>query len=95
VTKRESTCPQGDSPVTILDIEEEEKCFLSQVYESWLWNRMLEHLIFDKLIKANEKEEGRDLPKVIKLSDPICKHFQIGKKTRVRLKKRSIPQLNH
>jgi hypothetical protein len=38
------------------------------------------------LIKANEKEEVRDLPKVINPSDSICKHCQIGNKTRFRLK---------
>ena len=44
------------------------------------------HLIFENLIKANEKEAVRDLSKVIMPSDYICKHCQIGKKTRVRLK---------
>ena len=44
------------------------------------------HLIFDNLIKSNKKEAIRDLPKVIKPSDSICKHFQIGNQTRVRFK---------
>jgi hypothetical protein len=38
------------------------------------------------LIKANEKEAVRDIPKIIKPSDSICKHCQIGKQTRVRFK---------
>jgi hypothetical protein len=46
----------------------------------------LGHLIFDNLIKANEKEALRDIPKVIKPSDSICKHCQIGKQARVRFK---------
>jgi hypothetical protein len=47
---------------------------------------MLVHLIFDNLIKSNDKEAARDPPKVIKPSDYICKHCQIGKKTIFRFK---------
>jgi hypothetical protein len=62
------------------------KCCLSQVNERWIWHRRLGHLRFDNLIKSNEKKEVKDLPKVIKPLDSICKHCQIGKKTRVRFK---------
>jgi hypothetical protein len=71
--------PRTSSNVYILDIEEEEKCCLIQVEESWLWHRRLGHLSFDNLIKAKEKKAVRDLPKVIKPSYSICKHCQIGK----------------
>jgi hypothetical protein len=81
-----AVAPRTSSNVYILNIDEEEKCCLSQVDERWLWHRRLGHLIFDNLIKANEKKAVRDLPKVIKPSDSICKHCQIGKKTRVRFK---------
>jgi hypothetical protein len=67
-------------------MDEEEKCFLSQEDEIWLWNRRLGHLSFEKLIKSNKKEAIQYLPKVIKPSYSICKHFQIGKKTRVSFK---------
>jgi len=66
--------PRTSSKVYILDVDEDEKCCLSQENESWIWNRRLVHLIFDKLIKSNKKEAVRDLPKVIKPSDYICKH---------------------
>jgi hypothetical protein len=78
--------PRTSSNVYILNIDEEEKCCLIQVDESWLWLIRLGHLSFDNLIKTNEKKVVRDLPKVIKPSDSICKHCQIGKKTRVRFK---------
>jgi hypothetical protein len=83
------------SNVYILNIDEEEKCFLIQVDEIWLWHRRLGHLSFENLIKDNEKKAVRDLPKVIKPSDSICKHCQIENQTRVRLKKKRIPQQNH
>ena len=81
-----AVAPRTSSNVYILNIDEEEKCCLIQVDESWLWHRRLGHLNFDNLIKSNEKEAIRDLPKVIKPSDSICKHCQIGKQTRVRFK---------
>jgi hypothetical protein len=81
-----AVAPRTSSNVYILNIDEGEKCCLSQEDESWLWHRRLGHLIFDNLIKANKKEAVRDLPKVIKPSDSICKHCQIGKQTRVRFK---------
>jgi hypothetical protein len=81
-----AVAPRTSSNVYILDIEEKGKCCLIQVDESWLWHRRLGHLSFDNLIKANEKEAVRHLPKVIKPSNPICKHCQIGKQTRVRFK---------
>jgi hypothetical protein len=48
----------------------------------------LGHLIFENLIKGNDKKTFRDMPKVIKHSDSICKKFQIGNQTKVRLKKK-------
>jgi len=80
--------PRTSSNVYILDIEEEEKCCLSQVDESWLWHKILVHLIFYNLIKSNEKDAVRDLLKVIKPSYLIYRHYQIGKKTRVRFKEK-------
>ena len=78
--------PRTSSNVYILDMDEEEKCCLIQEDESWPWQRRLGHLIFEKLIKDKEKKVVRDLPKVIKPSDSICKHCQIGNQTRVRFK---------
>jgi hypothetical protein len=86
IGKLVAVAPRTSSNVYILNIDEEEKCCLSQVYESWLWNIRLGHLSFDNLIKSNEKKAVRDLPKVIKPSDSICKHCQIGKQRRVRFK---------
>jgi hypothetical protein len=86
IGKLVAVAPRTYSNVYILNIDEEEKCCLSQVYESFLWHRRLVHLIFDNLIKSNGKKTIRDLLKVIKPSNSICKHGQIEKKTRVRFK---------
>ena len=52
------------------------------VDESWLWNRRLGHLDFDNLVKISKKEVVRDLPKIVKPLNSVCKHCQHGKQTR-------------
>ena len=78
--------PRASSNVYILHMEGEEKCCLGQEDESWLWHRRLGHISFENLVKANKKEAVRDLPKIIKPSNSICKHCQIGKHTKVSFK---------
>jgi hypothetical protein len=78
--------PRTSNNVYILDMEGEEKCCLGQEDEIWLWNRRLGHIRFEKLIKSNTKEEVRDLPNIIKPSNPICKHYETRKHTKVSFK---------
>jgi hypothetical protein len=78
--------PRTPNDVYILNIEEEEKCCIRQINESWLWHRRMVHIGFDNLIKFSKKEAMRDMPKVIKLSNSVCRHCQHGKKRRVRFK---------
>ena len=54
--------------------------------ESWLWHRKLGHIKFDNLVKVSNLKEVRNLPKITKPSNPICRHCQLGKQTRVRFK---------
>jgi hypothetical protein len=70
--------------VYILEIEEE--CHMSQVDEIWIWHRRMGHLTFDNLIKAGKKGDVKNMPKVIKPSSHVCKHYQVRKQTRVRFK---------
>lgn len=71
--------PRTSSNVYILDIKEEEECYMSQVDESWLWNKIMGHLSFKNMIKSSRKEAMKDMPKIIKPFDPVCKHFQLRK----------------
>jgi hypothetical protein len=59
---------------------------MSQIDESWLCHRRLGHIGFENLIKINKKEVVRNMPKIIKPSNYVCRNFQHGKKTRVRFK---------
>ena len=50
----------------ILSKIQEEKCYMSRTYESWLWHKRLGHLNFDNLVNINKKSAVRDIPKIIK-----------------------------
>ena len=56
------------------------------VDESWLLNRSLGHLNFDNLVKISKKEAVRDLPKILKPLNSVCRHCQHGKQTRSNFK---------
>ena len=43
---------------------------------------MLGHLNFDNLARISKKEVVRDLPKIVKPLNSVCKHCQPKKKTR-------------
>jgi hypothetical protein len=57
--------------------EENEECHLSKYDESWLWNRRLENLNFDHLVKLRNSGAIKDLPKISKPYDSVCKPCQI------------------
>lgn len=54
--------------------------------EKWLWHRRLGHINFDNLVKVSKLGVVRNLPKITKPLNPICKHCQLGKQTSVRFK---------
>jgi hypothetical protein len=78
------------SNVYILNIEDEEKYCMSQIDENLLWHRRMGHIGFENLIKVNKKEVVKNIPKIIKPSNPICRHCQHGKQTRIRFKTKKI-----
>ena len=66
-------------------LENENQCHLSMIDKSWLWHRRLGHLNFDNFVKIRKKEAVRDLPKIVKPLNSVCKHCQHGKQTRSNL----------
>jgi transposase InsO family protein len=65
-----------------------EECHINLVDEIWLWNRRLAHINFENLVKVNNIGAVRNFPKITKPSNPMCRHCQLGKKTRIRFKKK-------
>ena len=78
--------PRTSENVYILNTKLNEKCHLNQIDDSWLRHRRLGHINFDNLVKISKLGAVRNLPKIIKPSNPICKHCQLGKQTRIQFK---------
>jgi transposase InsO family protein len=70
--------------------ENREECHLRKHDESWLWHRRLGHLNFDHLIKLKNLEAVKDLPRILKPQDSMCKPCQVGKLTRTQFKSKSF-----
>jgi DNA-binding transcriptional MerR regulator len=69
--------------------EDREECHISKHDESCLWHRRLGHLNFDHLIKLKNLEAVKDLPRISKPQDFVCKSCQVGKLTRTQFKSKS------
>ena len=70
--------------------EEKEECHLSKYDERWLWHRRLGNLNFDHLIKLKNLEVVKDLMRISKPQDSMCKPCQVGKLTRTLFKAKSF-----
>jgi hypothetical protein len=66
--------------------ENREECHLRKHDERWLWHRRLGHLNFDHLIKLKNLEVVKDLLRISKPQDLMCKPCQVGKITRTHFK---------
>jgi hypothetical protein len=86
IGKLVGTTPRTPKKVYILDAKLNEECHMNLVYESWLWHRRLGHINFDNLVKVSNLGAVRNFPKIIKLSNTMCRHCQLGKQTRIRFK---------
>jgi hypothetical protein len=80
-----------ENNVYVLKEEVQEECNLSKYDESWLWHRRLGHLNFDHIIKLKNNGAVKDLPKISKPYDSVCKSCQIGKLTRTQFKSKTFP----
>ena len=56
------------------------------VDESWLWHKRTGHLKFDNIVKVSKKEAIRDLSKIVKPLNSLCRHCQHGKQTKANFK---------
>lgn len=62
-------------------------CFMSQKDDTNLWHQRLGRLNFRDLAKVSKKEIVKDLLRLKKIDNPLCKGCQMGKQTRVPHKK--------
>ena len=67
-------------------LENEEQCYMSQADEIFQWRRRMGHLSIDNLVKFNKKGVVRNLPKIIKPLNHVCRHCLHGKQMRTSFK---------
>ena len=67
-------------------LEDDGKCYMSQIDESWLWHKRMGNLSFDNLVKVSKKGVVRNLPRIIKPPNSVCRHCQHGKQTKASFK---------
>lgn len=65
---------------------DEKRCLISEIDESWLWHRRMYHVNFDCMVRISSTQVVRDLPKIVKPTNLVCKECQMGKKTRTSFK---------
>ena len=58
-------------------------CLVAKVDNSWLWHRRFCHINFDNIVKVSNTLSVRDLPKITKLTDTICKEYILANQKRV------------
>ena len=70
------------TPSNVYILENEEKCYMSQIDESMMWHKRMGHLKFDNIVKISKKGIVRNLPKIIKPPDYVCRHCLHRKQTK-------------
>ena len=53
--------------------------FVAKFDNSWLWHRRFCHINFDNIMKASNTLAMRDLPKITKPANIICKEYILAK----------------
>jgi hypothetical protein len=63
-----------------------ERCCLGKYDEILIWHKRMGHINFDNIIKIKRKEEVREIIKISKLTNILCKNCLQGKQTRTKFK---------
>ena len=50
-------------------------CLVAKIDNSWLWHRRFCHINFDNILQVSNTLVVRDLPKITKLTNIICKYI--------------------
>jgi hypothetical protein len=66
--------------------ENREESHLRRHDERWLWHRILGDINFNHLIKLKNLEAVKDLSRISKPQDSMCKPCQVGKQNRTQFK---------
>lgn len=67
----------------------EVSCFIAKIDESWLWHIRFCHVNFDNIVKESLTNVVRDLSKIVKPFNTICRECVMGKQARRSYKRKS------
>jgi transposase InsO family protein len=81
-----ATTARTSSNIYVLSEIGNEKCCLGKEDEIWLWHRRICHIHFDNHVKVNRREVVREMPRITKPTNTLCKHCQQGNQTKTRFK---------
>jgi hypothetical protein len=65
-------------------------CLVAKVDDNWLWHKRFCHINFDSIVKTSSMLAVRDLPKIVKPTNTICKECVLAKYTRTSFPARSL-----
>ena len=54
-------------------------CLVAKVDNSWLWHKIFCHINFDNIVKVSSTLVVKDLPKITKPSNIVCKECILAK----------------
>lgn len=57
-------------------------CLIAETDESWLWHKRSCHVNFDCIVKISSTKAARDIPKIVKPYNLVCKECQMGKQVK-------------
>ena len=57
-------------------------CLVAKVDDSWLWHKRFCHMNFDSILRTSRMFTVRDLPKIVKPTNTICKECVLAKHNR-------------
>jgi hypothetical protein len=81
-----ATTARNSSNIYVLSEIGNEKCCLGKEDERWLWQKKMDHIHFDNLVKVTKREAVRERPRIMKPTNTLCKHCQQGNQTKTRFK---------
>ena len=64
-------------------------CFIAQIEESLLWDKIICHVNFDNLVKIRKHKRLRGIPSLRKPNVSLCKNCQISKMGKTRFKSKN------
>ena len=74
------------NPRNVYILENEEQYYMIQIDEIFLWHRRMGHLNFDNPVKVSMKGAIRNLSKITKPLNHVCRHCLHGNHTRTSFK---------